>query len=96
MSKQEWKLDGSCLNYDTTLFFEQYEDVPEIRPAIDKLCKSCPIAKTCFAYAISNKEWGVWGGIYLEGGKLSREFNRHKTKKDWGKTWQYLTMDREG
>lgn len=96
MDKNHWKSQGSCLNYDVNLFFDTYEETEQLRPAIDELCSQCPVAKTCFAYAISNKETGVWGGIYLDGGKLSREFNRHKTKKQWGDTWKYLTMGREG
>jgi hypothetical protein len=44
---------------------------------------------------VSQKEWGVWGGVYLEGGKISREFNRHKTKAKWGETWKYLTMEKK-
>lgn len=96
MQNQSWKDQGSCLNYDVNLFFDTYEDNETLRPAIDKLCSECPIAKTCFAVAISNKETGVWGGVYLENGRVSREFNRHKSKKDWANTWQFLTMDREG
>jgi len=42
---------------------------------------------------ISQKEWGVWGGVYLEGGKISKEFNRHRDKAKWAETWKYLTMD---
>ena len=29
----------------------------------------------------------------LKDGKISKEFNRHKTKLQWGDTWQYLTND---
>jgi hypothetical protein len=46
----------------------------------------------CFAVGVSQKEWGVWGGVYLENGDLSKEFSKHKTSNDWAKTWQYLTM----
>ena len=53
------------------------------------------MARTCFAVGVSQKAYGVWGGIYLDRGKVSREFNRHKTKQDWGNTWQYLTTDKE-
>jgi len=35
----------------------------------------------------------IRGGVYLEGGEVSREFNKHKTKKDWSETWQSLTME---
>lgn len=49
----------------------------------------------CFANGVSGKEWGVWGGVYLEGGEISREFNKHKNKKDWSETWQSLTMEKQ-
>lgn len=93
MNKHEWKDEADCKGYDTNLFFDKYEDDPSLRKAIDELCSGCPVATQCFAVGISQKEWGVWGGIYIENGKISREFNRHRTKSDWAETWQYLTMD---
>ncbi len=93
MDKHSWKDLSNCLDYDTNLFFDKYEEDESLRLAIDKLCSKCSVAKTCFAVGISQKEWGVWGGIYLEGGQISKEFNKHKTKQQWGDTWQYLTMD---
>ncbi len=95
MNRNEWKDEASCLGLETNLFFDEYEDNEEIRPAIDKICSGCPVAKQCFAVGISQKEWGVWGGIYLEKGKVSREFNRTKTKSDWAQTWTSLTMNKE-
>ena len=93
MNKNEWKDEGLCRDYDTNLFFDKYEEDIDLRPAIDNLCSQCPMARQCFAVAVSQKEWGVWGGIYVENGKISREFNKHRTKEDWAKTWSYLTMD---
>jgi hypothetical protein len=93
MKRYLWKDNSKCLDYDTNLFFDKYEDDETIRSSIDAICQTCPVQKTCFAVAISSKEWGVWGGVYLENGEISREFNKHKTKKDWGKTWQSLTME---
>lgn len=92
MKQHLWKDDAACLGSDTNLFFDTYEDNPESRPMIDSLCKQCPQAKICFANGISGKEWGVWGGVYLEGGEISREFNNHKTKQDWAQTWVMLTF----
>jgi len=69
VNRNEWKDEASCLGLETNLFFDEYEDNEEIRPAIDKICSGCPVAKQCFAVGISQKEWGVWGGIYLEKGK---------------------------
>ena len=93
MNKNEWKDGGKCRDYDTNLFFDKYEEDLDRRPAIDNLCAGCPVAKQCFAVGVSQKEWGVWGGIYVENGKISREFNKHRSKEDWADTWQYLTMD---
>jgi hypothetical protein len=95
MPKHEWKDDALCLDYDTNLFFDKYEEEEILRPAIDKLCGSCPVSSTCFAVGISQKEWGVWGGVYLENGSISKEFNKHKSKQDWGNTWESLTLERQ-
>lgn len=78
---------------DTNDFFEKYEDNVEHRREIDSLCNTCPVRKQCFAVGVSQKEWGVWGGVYLENGKISREFNKHNSKEDWSRKWQSLTMD---
>lgn len=91
MNKHAWKDDASCLNLENNLFFDKYEDNEELRPTVDLLCSSCPVARLCFANGISGKEWGVWGGIYLENGEVSKEFNKHKTKKDWANIWLSLT-----
>lgn len=93
MHKLEWKDRAACKDYDTNLFFDKYEEQITLRPAVDKLCSECPVSQTCFAVGISTKEWGVWGGIYLENGEISREFNSHKTKADWANTWSNLTME---
>ena len=92
MKKHERKEKGSCYKYDTNIFFEKYENDLMLRPAIDKLCSGCPVMKECFSVGITQKEWGVWGGIYLEQGEISREFNNHKTKPIWANIWQTLTM----
>lgn len=92
MAKHEWKDQASCLNLENNLFFDKYEDNIEIRPTVDALCNRCPVARLCFANGISGKEWGVWGGIYLENGEVSKEFNKHKSKQDWANIWISLTM----
>lgn len=93
MEQHNWKYDAACRDYDWNLFFDKYEEDEDLRPAIDKMCSECPVRKQCFAIGISQKEYGVWGGVYLENGKVSREFNKHRTKAAWAKTWQSLTMD---
>jgi hypothetical protein len=93
--RDEWKNEAACEGWDVNIFFDKYEEDPELRPAVDEYCQDCPVARMCFASGVSNKEYGVWGGVYLEKGKISKEFNSHKTKQDWGKTWETLTTDKE-
>ena len=93
MKQHLWKDDAKCLGLETNVFFDKYEDDVAVRPIVDALCAGCPVAKTCFANGVSGKEWGIWGGVYLETGEISKEFNNHKTKQDWSNTWQSLTME---
>lgn len=94
-SRDDWKEDAACIGWDTEIFFDKYEDDETLRPAIDEFCSECPVRKMCFAVGISSKETGVWGGVYLDRGKISREFNRHRTKEDWATTWESLTIDKD-
>jgi hypothetical protein len=87
--------NAKCLGMDTNLFFDKYEEEPDIAKSVDLLCRRCPVNQDCFAWGISQKEWGVWGGIYLKDGKIDREFNAHKSRGDWSDTWESLTMERE-
>ena len=94
MKQHLWKDNASCLGLDNNLFFDKYEEDAQVRPTVDSICMSCPVKKTCFAVGVSGKEWGVWGGIFLEGGDISREFNNHRNKDGWAKTWESLTMEK--
>jgi hypothetical protein len=95
MTYDNWKDDAPCLGMDVNLFFDTYEEDIELRPAIDRFCSECPLARKCFAVGISQKAYGIWGGVYLENGKISREFNKHRSKADWADTWQKLTTDKD-
>jgi Transcription factor WhiB len=93
MQQHLWKDTAACLGIDTNTFFEKYEDSVDSRSIVDSLCKACPVSNKCFAVGVTGKEWGVWGGIYLEEGEISKEFNSHKSKKDWGEVWKVLTTE---
>lgn len=93
MNRHKWKDDARCLGLDVNLFFDKYEEQESIRHGVEAICKECPVKRTCFAVGVSGKEWGVWGGVYLENGNISREFSKHKTKQEWAETWQSLVME---
>jgi Transcription factor WhiB len=92
---KRWQNEAICQGDDVELFFDKYEEDVEVRKNTDALCSICPVARICFASGVSNKAIGVWGGVYLNDGKISKEFNRHKNKQDWAEVWQYLTIDKE-
>jgi hypothetical protein len=94
LKSNKWKDNGLCVDYDTSMFFEKYEEGSvEFKNNIDQFCLNCPVLKTCFAVGVSGKEYGIWGGIYLEEGQPSKEFNSHKTTESWATHWQSLTLE---
>ena len=90
----KWSKYASCLDFDTDLFFDKYEESEQIASTVDVLCQKCPVQRDCLAAGVSNQEWGVWGGVYLENGKISKEFNKHKDNQDWFDIWSSATMDK--
>lgn len=91
--RDNWSDSAACHGKDTNLFFEKYEESISTRLDIDTLCSECPVVRKCFAIGISQKGWGVWGGVYLENGEISREFSKHREKPAWAEKWKNLTMD---
>lgn len=64
-------------------FFEGYESDDNIARAIDSMCNSCPVQRFCYEYGVKNKEEGVWGGVYMVGGRMVASKNSHKSPADW-------------
>lgn len=93
MIKNAWTKSASCLDIDTNFFFDKYEESTNVRYGIDKMCKSCPVQGDCLAVGVSRQEYGVWGGVYLEKGKISKEMNNHKNQSDWFDLWSNITME---
>jgi Transcription factor WhiB len=87
----KWSENAKCVGLPTTLFFDSYETNPTVCIDVDELCMSCPVQTKCLAVGVARKEWGVWGGIYLEDGLISDDFNNHKTQEDWSKLWLNIT-----
>ena len=63
--------------------YEEDEPPYVTRKATDGMCLSCPVQKICYEEGKSNKESGVWGGVYLTNGRIDRTRNEHKTREDW-------------
>lgn len=79
----EWQDLSICVGQDVARFYEKYEASPRTAKITDQMCLSCPVRKECLQAGIENNEWGVWGGVYLENGKMSENKNAHKTQDIW-------------
>ena len=90
-ARHDWQNDAACLGAELNDFFDNYEDDPKARPQVDNLCMGCPVMQTCFAYGKFFASTGVWGGIYLDEGEMSQEYNDHKTPNDWAMVYAALT-----
>ena len=67
----------------TNNFYDNYESSPRFAKQIDEMCLSCPVQKICLQSGMDNKEFGVWGGVFLVWGKPSKDRNKHKTIEVW-------------
>lgn len=70
---------------DSELFFDKYEEDPDLAKVVDNICLECPVVKDCFDHGTNNSEWGVWGGVYLIDGEVSPSKNSHKNPDAWKK-----------
>lgn len=55
-----------CSGYDPDVFDPTDQDALAEAQAV---CAGCDVRKLCLALGVSRGEWGVWGGVLLEGGK---------------------------
>lgn len=89
-----WQDVANCRGQDPEWFYDTYEEKPEIRKPVDSICMQCPVQRECFYTGVSSKDWGVWGGVYLQDGEIDTTFNNHKTGEDWADLWESLTMEK--
>lgn len=89
-SRLSWDDLASCKGMDSSLFFKQYEDDPQIAKAMDEVCLNCPVMANCFFEEANLKGWGLRGGIYLDQGKPDKMRNAHKTPEVWARIKERL------
>jgi len=64
-------------------FYDLYEVDKEAAKQVDQICLHCPVIKMCHSEGVKNKEKGVWGGIYMDLGRVDKQNNSHKTPEIW-------------
>jgi hypothetical protein len=76
-----WHALASCGNMQDDLFFDLYEEKDKKwAKQADEMCLHCPMIRECFLQGTNNDETGVWGGFYLDKGKIDKTRNAHKTE----------------
>ena len=70
MSIISWMDTASCVGWDTDLFFEKYLEDDEAATDVTKLCLMCPVQKECLNFGRYMKSSGVWGGHWLQNGRV--------------------------
>lgn len=74
-----WQKLSTCQGAETNLFFDKYEEDEVVREQIDAMCSVCPVRRECLISGLQEKEFGVWGGVYLDGyGRPDKNKNSHK------------------
>lgn len=79
----KWYQLAACSGSDVNLFYDTYESDSKMATQVDEMCLHCPVISQCYNEGISNKEKGVWGGVYLDLGRIDRENNKHKSQDTW-------------
>lgn len=74
---------GITTSPETDFFFDKYESDPVVAEQVDQMCLHCPVAIECFMAGKSGKEFGVWGGVYMDLGRPDKKYNAHKTPEIW-------------
>lgn len=66
---------------DRSLFFEQYETSISTAKDVDSLCGGCPVQYECLNLGIATAGTGVFGGVYIMLGQMSKARNSHKSEE---------------
>lgn len=57
----EWRLDATCRDLDTAIFFPETEEDVAVAKAF---CVTCPVREACLEFAlVTRQDDGVWGGL---------------------------------
>ena len=77
----KWYHLSACKEMPINWFYDDYETDKELAKQVDQICLHCPVAKICHSEGVSNKEKGVWGGVYMDLGRPDKQHNSHKTSE---------------
>jgi WhiB family redox-sensing transcriptional regulator len=59
---EDWKSFGACVGVDPNIFYPTEERNQEQVERALSYCGACAVREICLDYALTNKEYGIWGG----------------------------------
>lgn len=86
----KWYNLAICQGMQLKWFHEDYEADPVFAKVMDSICLSCPVRSMCLREGIENKEYGLWGGVFLDNGKTDEPKNAHKSTETWNRIKESL------
>lgn len=90
-----WMSEALCAGTDTEKYFDKYETDEECAKEVDRMCLSCPVIKECFEEGVRTESYGVWGGIFLNEGRLDNVRNSHKTQNIWNRVLSLVSEQKD-
>ena len=80
----DWMDRGSCVGVDDPeRYFDKYLKDPEIALQVQKICVLCPVRKECYNYGLQLKCTGVWGGVWLQTGRVVKRIESILSSYYW-------------
>lgn len=68
-----WTTRAACDGLDTEKFFDKYLQDEGVAIEVGLICGVCPVKRQCLNAGMDTKSTGIWGGHWLQGGKVIRQ-----------------------
>lgn len=80
---RKWYHLSICHGMKLSYFYEDYEKDAIFARVMDGICLSCPVRELCFQEGTEDNNYGLWGGVFLNNGKIDEVRNEHKSEEVW-------------
>jgi hypothetical protein len=74
---------GGGSEEDAEKFFDRYLESEETVREVHVMCTSCPVNTECFNFGTHMKATGVWGGRWLQNGRVVKKIENILSDYFW-------------
>jgi hypothetical protein len=68
-----WMDSALCNGMPLHYFFDGYLESEEVAINVKSICDACKVRVPCQNYGVRTKSTGVWGGRWLQNGKIIKD-----------------------